>query len=173
MRDIAKEDLGPFDHGMTGGAEGHQLFERTAARLAMVDGEHGIGRASLAATAMMLIPREHLFAQAGEVPPVRPLPLVTATAPTVHVERGRAAAAEKHSLPQARAPGRTDRFPSLARFAFPARGGDAGRIVRSFSRQKPAMINRSPNKAPAAVSRPSEMDVAATKPPYQEITHNN
>jgi hypothetical protein len=36
----------------------------------MVDGKHGIDRPGLAAAAMMLIPRENLFAEPGEMLPV-------------------------------------------------------------------------------------------------------
>ncbi len=86
----------------------------------------------------MLIPGEDLFPEPGKVLPVGPLPVVAPPAQTAHIYRGRTAAAEKHPLPQAGAPG--SHFPSVPRFAFPAPGGDAGRILRGFRRHKPVII---------------------------------
>ena len=78
----------------------------------MVNGQHGIDRAGLAAAATMLIPGEHLFAEPGEVLPVGPPPAVATLAETAYIDRGRAAAAEEHSLPQTGEPGGTGHFPS-------------------------------------------------------------
>jgi hypothetical protein len=113
----------------------------------MVDGKHGIDRPGLAAAATILISLENLFAEPGEVLPVGPLPVVATLTETPDIDRRRAAAAEEHPLPQAREPGRTDHFPSLPRFAFPAPGGDARRIFRSFSRHKPVMAARNPDRS--------------------------
>ena len=132
---VAEQDLGSFDHGVTGRAEGDQQVDGRAAGPAVMDGEHGIDRGGRAAAATMLVPCEDLFPEPGKVFPVGPLPVVAPPAQTAHIYRGRTAAAEKHPLPQAGAPG--SHFPSLPRFAFPAHGGAAGRIVRSFCRLKP------------------------------------
>jgi hypothetical protein len=107
----------------------------------MMDGQHGIDRAGLAAAATMLIPGEHLFAEPGEMLPVGPLPVVATLAEPADICRGRTAAAEEHPLPQTGKPAGTEYFPALPWFPFP-RGGDAGRIFRSFSRQKRAMAGR-------------------------------
>ena len=61
---------------------------------------------------MMLIPLENPLAQPGELLPVGPLPVVGTLAQTPDVYRGRAAAAEEHSLPQTGEPGGTGHFPS-------------------------------------------------------------
>jgi hypothetical protein len=85
LRHIAEQNLGALDHGMTARAKSHEQFERRAAGLAVVDGEHAIDRASLAAAATMLIPFENLFAKPGEVLPIGPLPVVATLAQTTDV----------------------------------------------------------------------------------------
>jgi hypothetical protein len=81
----------------------------------MMDGQHGIDRTGLAAAATMLIPRENLFAEPGEVLPVGPLPVVAPLAQTPDIYRGRAAVTEKHPLPQTGTPSGPLPFPALAR----------------------------------------------------------
>jgi hypothetical protein len=104
-----------------------------------MDGQHGIDRGRLAAAATMLIPGEHPFAEPGEMFPVSPFPVVATLAETADIYGCRTAAAEEHPLPHTGKPDGTGHFPSLPWFAFPARGGDAGRIFRSLLRQKQVM----------------------------------
>jgi hypothetical protein len=88
--------------------------------------------------------------------PVRPLPVVAPPAQTANIYIGRTAAAEKHPLPQAGAPSRTDPFPSLPRFAFPAHGGDARRIFRGFWRREPVLLVREPEGSAGKRVKPRE-----------------
>jgi hypothetical protein len=39
---VAEQDLGSFDHGVTGRAEGDQEIDGRAAGVAMMDSEHGV-----------------------------------------------------------------------------------------------------------------------------------